>query len=309
MAANKLDETATRQFYMPENERDHNSRALANDHFANGTHIQDFDLQFALSRARRDFENLRAFRRTSGWAFDDPVGKEKISNAGKPVERSAIYPDSHILTFSVLAALVLFEGLANAYFFAGSSDLGLLGGWLQAITVSFVNVITAFFVIGYLCLRHLTNPQKRWSFFAAAAGLPIAIGFICVLNLAAAHYRDLLEVHAATLALGGTEITGELIAPIQSVFSNPFSFQTLEAYLLLTLGLTFAIIAAYKGRTFDDAIPGFGVVQRRAERSARELNRVVKKAAGGRKSPDEQIAEAQLLLMEMAEDFGSARPR
>ncbi|WP_421791237.1 hypothetical protein [Hyphobacterium sp.] len=309
MAANGLEETATRQFYKPENERDHGARSLASDHFANGTHIQDFDLQFALSRARRDFENLRAFRRTSGWAFDDPIGKETKGSAGKPIERSAIYPDSHILTFSVLAVLILFEGLANAYFFSSSSDLGLLGGWLQAITISFVNVISAFFVIGYLCLRHLTNPQKRWSFIAAAVGLPIAVTFIVILNLAAAHYRDLLEIHAASLALGGTEITGELIAPIQSVFANPFSFQTLDAYLLLTLGLTFAIIAAYKGRTFDDAIPGFGVVQRRAERSARELNRVVKKAAGGRNAPEEQIAEAQLLLMDMAEDFGSARPR
>lgn len=309
MTANDFNPTVGPQYYKPEDERDHRSRSLASEHFASGAHIQDFDLQFSLSRARRDFENLKAFRRTSGWAFDDPIGKEKSGNAGKPIERSAIYPDSHILTFSVLAILVLFEGLANAYFFAGSSDLGLLGGWLQAITVSFVNVITAFFVIGYLCLRHLTNPQKRWSFMAAAIGLPISVAFIAVLNLAAAHYRDLLEIHAATLAIGGAEVTGELIAPIQHLIAAPFSFQTLEAYLLLTLGLTFAIIAAYKGRTFDDAIPGFGVVQRRAERSTRELNRVVKKAAGGRNSPDEQIAEAQLLLMEMAEDFGSARPR
>jgi len=309
MALNELNETATRQFYKPENERDQRSRALASEHFSNGAHIQDFDLQFTLSRARRDFENLRAFRRTSGWAFDDPTGKEKSGNPGKPIERSAIYPDSHILTFSVLAALILFEGLANAYFFSGSSDLGLLGGCLQAITVSFVNVITAFFVIGYLCLRHLTNPQKRWSFAAALAGLPIGIAFVVVLNLAAAHYRDLLEIHSASLALGGSNVTGDLIAPIQHLMAAPFSFQTLEAYLLLTLGLTFGIIAAYKGRTFDDAIPGFGVVQRRAERSARELNRVVKKAAGGRNSPEEQIAEAQILLMDMAEDFGSARPR
>lgn len=309
MAANKINPVAGRQFYNPQSANSDRVHALDGDTFASGAHIQDFDLQFSLSRARRDFENLKAFRRTCGWAFDDPISKEKAETSGKAIERSAIYPDSHILTFSVLAALVLFEGLANAYFFAGSSDLGLLGGWLQAITVSFVNVITAFFVIGFLCLRHLTNPQKRWSFFAAAAGLPVAIAFIVVLNLAAAHYRDLLEIHAASLALGGTEVTGELIAPIQHLIADPFAFQTLEAYLLLTLGLTFAIIAAYKGRTFDDAIPGFGVVQRRAERSARELNRVVKKAAGGRNSPEEQIAEAQLLLMEMAEDFGSAQPR
>ncbi|MBL4544474.1 MAG: hypothetical protein JKP95_00655 [Oceanicaulis sp.] len=54
--------------------------------------------------------------------------------------------------------MVLVEGLINAYFFSKSSDLGLLGGWIQAITVAFTNVITAFFLIGFLGLRLLQNP-------------------------------------------------------------------------------------------------------------------------------------------------------
>ena len=60
----------------------------------------------ALAGARH--EDLLKFRRTWGGAFADPdLGAETST---KPIDRAAIYPTSHILHFSVLAALVLFEG-------------------------------------------------------------------------------------------------------------------------------------------------------------------------------------------------------
>lgn len=307
MALNVID-TGSRQFRDPqsaENTGRSEARATSRSRDAD---LRDHDLQFAISRARRAFANLKRFRRTSGWAFEDTGSDASKKSAGRPIERAAIYPDSHILHFSILAGLVLVEGLANAYFFSTGSDLGLLGGWLQAITVSFTNVIASFFIIGFLCMRHLMNPQKTWFFIPAAIGLPIGIAFIVVLNLAAAQYRDLLELNAATLALGGSGVTGEILAPVSAVFENPFNLQTLEAYLLLTLGLTFAAIAAFKGRTFDDAIPGYGVVQRKAEKAARELNRSLKRAAGSRQSSADQIEEGQALLMDMASDFAEDMP-
>lgn len=303
MAAN-IEDLGGRQFRNPPQGE---SRPESGHRFqvsrANNGERRDYDLQFAIARASRAFANLKLFRATHGWAHDAPAADADPAKAPQGIQRAAIYPDSHIMHFSILAALVLFEGLANAYFFSTGSDLGLLGGWLQAITVSFTNVIAAFFLVGFLCLRHLMNPKKLWFFIPAAIGLPIAIAFIVILNLAAAHYRDLLELNAATLAMGGADITGAILAPLPAVFENPFGLQTLEAYLLLTLGLTFAAIAAFKGRTFDDALPGYGVVQRNAERSARELNRTLKKAASGRLATDEQVFEAEELLMEMATDL------
>lgn len=307
MALNVID-TGSRQFRDPQSAESTGRSEARTTSRGRDADLRDHDLQFAISRAHRAFANLKRFRRTSGWAFEDNAGDASKKLAGRPIERAAIYPDSHILHFSILAGLVLVEGLANAYFFSTGSDLGLLGGWLQAITVSFTNVIASFFIIGFLCMRHLMNPQKTWFFIPAAIGLPIGIAFIVVLNLAAAQYRDLLELNAATLALGDAGVTGEILAPVAAVFENPFSLQTLEAYLLLTLGLTFAAIAAFKGRTFDDAIPGYGVVQRKAEKAARELNRSLKRAAGSRQSSADQIEEGQALLMDMASDFAEDMP-
>ena len=226
----------------------------------------------AYYRAAADFDAYIEFRKARG------------------LVRAAQYPDSHIMHFSVLAALVLFEGLANAYFFSKGSDLGLLGGWIQAITVAFTNVIAAFFLIGFLAVRGLSNPKRPYTFAAALVGLPIGVVAIVFLNFSAAHYRDLLELNAATLALGNVEETGQILTPVSRALSFEL-FETLEALLLFILGVTFAAIAAFKGATFDDPTIGYGTVQRRLERSSGELAAALKQmpwdsgssqSAGGR---------------------------
>lgn len=226
----------------------------------------------AIAGARH--EDLLKFRRTWGGAIEDPLYSATETDV-RPIDRAAVYPKSHILHFSVLASLVLFEGLANAYFFSAGSDLGLLGGWLQAITVSFTNVIAAFFLIGFLGLRHMSNPHKRIHGGLAAAGTLVGVLTLLALNLSAAHYRDLLEFNAATLAMGASDVTGLVLAPVSAAMADPFGIETLEALLLLILGTTFAIIAAFKGRTFDDAIPGYGGVTRRLETASGELEKAL----------------------------------
>ena len=266
----------------------------------------------AIARARR--EDLLKFRRTWGGAVEDPADSESVDEtrpanrpAVKPIDRAAVYPKSHILHFSVLATLVLFEGLANAYFFSKGSDLGLLGGWLQAITVSFTNVIAAFFLVGFIGLRHMSNRNKPVIAALAAVGVGLAVAALGLLNLTAAHYRDLLELNAATLALGGPETTGTVLTPVIEARTNPFNLQTLEALLLFVLGSTFAAIAAYKGRTFDDAIPGYGGVTRRLETASRDLEKALEtgwKDAKKLSGPElEELVEARALLDEICRDL------
>lgn len=264
----------------------------------------------ALASARHD--DLLKFRRTWGGAVEDPaLGTETTSI--KPIDRAAIYPKSHILHFSVLASLVLFEGLANAYFFSTGSDLGLLGGWLQAITVSFTNVIAAFFLIGFLGLRHMSNPHKRVNTGLAAIGMGLGVFVLLALNLSAAHYRDLLEFNAATLALGSSEMTGMVLSPVSEARTNPFAIETLEALLLLVLGTTFALIAAYKGRTFDDAIPGYGGVTRRLESAAADLEKALEAGWKDAKKLSqhelERLVEAKELHDEICRDLAGPTNR
>lgn len=234
----------------------------------------------AYYRASANFEAYLTFRQTRGRMFGGPLPRERW------IDRPASYPDSHIMHFSILAGMVLVEGLINAYFFSKSSDLGLLGGWIQAITVAFTNVIASFFLIGFLGLRLLQNPDRIFSFVAAVIGVPIIVGLVVFLNYTAAVYRDLLELNAAALALGdlataavqqGTVASAEdsILAPVTEALRFE-GIKTLEGLLLFILGVTFATIAAFKGATFDDRLIGYGVLQRRARSSLAHLSAVLK---------------------------------
>lgn len=225
-------------------------------------------LTYAYQRASSAFVAYMNFRDTRGSRFGETGDIE-------PIRRAPSYPDSHVMTFSILAALILFEGLANAYFFSKSSDLGLLGGWIQAITVASANVIASFFVIGFLGLRMLQNPHRPFSFAAAILFVPLTAAAVIFLNFTAAHYRDLLELHAATLALGDSAQTGEILAPVTRALTFA-PFETLEALLLFMLGVTFAIIAVFKGATFDDRLIGYGAVHRRLVNASSYLAAVLK---------------------------------
>jgi arginine exporter protein ArgO len=260
-------------------------------------------LTSAIATARGSLNDLLRFRRTWGATSSKDAPSESIL-------RASHYPDSHILHFSVLAALILAEGMANAYFFSTGSDLGLLGGWLQAITVSFTNVIAAFFLIGFLGLRHLSNPHRPINRILAIVGIAATSIALLALNLSAAHFRDLLELNAATLAMGGSDVTGDMLTPVTAARLNPFGFETLEALLLFVLGVTFACIAAYKGRTFDDAIPGYGGVSRQLAKDGDALERTL--VACWRKnekdsSPTEAAVqtEALVLLQKVRENLKS----
>ncbi len=236
-------------------------------------------LTYAYQRAASAFSAYLNFKDTRGSRFGESQGVA-------PILRAPAYPDSHIMTFSILAGLVLFEGLANAYFFSKGSDLGLLGGWIQAITVAFTNVIASFFIIGFLGLRMLQNPHRPFSFAAACVFVPVAVLLIGFLNFSAAHYRDLLEINAATLAMGDLAPTGEYLTPITRALTFA-PFETLEALLLFILGMTFAVIAAFKGATFDDRLIGYGAAHRRLVAASSHLAAVIKQLPASRLADDE----------------------
>ncbi len=242
-------------------------------------------LTYAYQRAGAAFVAYMNFKDTRGSRFGEDTGAE-------PIRRAPSYPDSHIMTFSILAGLILFEGLANAYFFSRGSDLGLLGGWIQAITVASANVIASFFVIGFLGLRMLQNPHRPFSFAAALVFVPLATLFIFFLNFCAAHYRDLLEINAVVLAQGGVSETGEMLTPVTRALTFA-PFETLEALLLFGLGVTFAIIAAFKGATFDDRLIGYGAAHRRLVNASSHLAAVLKQLPAQTGAVEGEIAPSR----------------
>lgn len=251
------------------------------------------ELRRVTTNAHHQSQNLEYFRRS----WDGAVRDENLDKV-KPIAIAPQYGKSHIMDFSLLALIILVEGLANAYFFSKASDLGLLGGWMQAITVSGTNVLAAFFLIGFVGLRLTTNPHRPARMVAGWALVAVTVVALYALNMSAAQYRDLLEIHALQLATGevapqemflsdhARQIAQAAAGPVDPLASNaaaassmgwgPFSLQTLEARLLFLLGMTFAVIAAYKGYSFSDPIMGYTKIADKTDKALQEMNRLTR---------------------------------
>ena len=190
-------------------------------------------------------------------------------STGKGIHYVSDHPQVRILNLSVIALLILFESAANAYFFAQQSEFGISGGIFQAAAVSLANVATSYFIIGFWGLRHAsiaTDPDKKmWDFdsrniIRAFGILAVIIGVIMVLlvNLSAAHYRNLLDLRAEGLAaptdftttfprffipkeVCDSILTSDIGQSIGGAATNamcrPFALHSLDAMELFALGL------------------------------------------------------------------------
>lgn len=174
----------------------------------------------------------------------------KKFRAAEHITRPAEMPSSRVFHFAIVAVVIVLESAANMYFFAQGSELGLLGGLLQALIVSLANVglavATGMFVLPYL------NHRRPSAVMLASFGLSMFVGFVLFFNLAASHYRDLLEV----------DFDGAMVQALPSLMRDPtaLSFNSLT---LLGVGLLAAGLGLYKGYTADDRYPGLGRAQRR----------------------------------------------
>jgi hypothetical protein len=177
------------------------------------------------------------------------------------IQREAIYPESKLFNWSIIIAICFAEAAANSVLFAKGSDLGLLGGLLQALIVAALNGIVMGGAMGYLAMRrrNLVDPLKRFSGYALAA-LILAINF--TFNLAVGHYR-------AELVIGS--LNPEKYA-FDSLLSNPLGLQDLEAWLLFFVGIAAFCVTSYEFYRLDDKYPGYGDVDRRLKENLANVN-------------------------------------
>ena len=178
------------------------------------------------------------------------------------LEEPAEYPESKIFHWSIVAAMVLVESIANSYFFAKGSDFGLIGGALQALMISVVNIFMALF--GKLPVSKPNHISLARKFFAGAGVLAYGF-FVLAFNLATAHYRALLEIDPITA----------LVETIPNLKQGPFDFDNFDAAILLFIGIIFAIAAVIKSYKADSFYPGHGPLDRR-HKAAEEEYRVAR---------------------------------
>jgi len=233
------------------------------------------------------------------------------------IAREPHYAASPVLGLGVLCALVIGETTVNGILFAGTSEQGLFGGWLEALVLAIANAGAAF-LIGYFAL-----PQLNRRSFAAKAGACVfvlaGIAAIFAINLFGAHYRDFRE-RAFNDAIATSRPTTKSAAPagavrqglaalparsanetkdaalpasgtksteadaLRRLVENPFRIEGFSSLFLLIIGLCAALIAAADGYKFDDPIPGYGRRHRSYRRAraatAATLRRAMHRARG-----------------------------
>jgi len=220
---------------------------------------------------------------------------------GRGVHYISSHPKVPMLQMSIIALMIIFESAANAYFFAKQSEFGLAGGIFQAAAVSLANVATSFFIVGYWGMRHISMPIDLENIFSrrnlyvlmGLVAIIVGLSLVFLVNLSAAHYRNILDMQAlgqelpANLptkvlphfivdpAVCEAILSSDLGKTIGSAATNamcrPFALHSLDAMVLFALGLAIAAFAAFEGRRLDSPFPGFSDSARGLERARSEL--------------------------------------
>ncbi|MGR9107729.1 MAG: hypothetical protein ACU843_12430 [Gammaproteobacteria bacterium] len=166
-------------------------------------------------------------------------------------DHDAEYPESVLYHYSLVFLILVAEALANGYFFARGSEFGMLGGISQALIVAVLNIVPAFLFAGMFCLRY-TNHVAFLKRAAAYCGLLLYLGWMGMFNLGIAHYREILSS-------GETVQVSEIL---DRLWTLPFVLADLNSWLLLAMGIFFALIAMIDGYKSDDPYPEYGRIQR-----------------------------------------------
>jgi hypothetical protein len=166
--------------------------------------------------------------------------------------RDASYPDSMLMAVLGATIILLGEGVANASLFAATSEFGLIGGWLDALSFALPNFGIAL-CIGLIGLRYAchVHPLKRYFGLVVTFGLG---SLVIAYNLWLAHYRELLTSAPASAR---SDAMPHLLA-------NPLQINDGDALVLLLVGLATSLLAMADGYLgFADKYVGYTAVDRR----------------------------------------------
>jgi hypothetical protein len=161
---------------------------------------------------------------------------------------------SGIATFLKIAFvffLFVVETYVNAVFLAKGSELGFIGGVVEALVFAILNVVVSFF-LGLLGVRQINSR----GFFRTLIGLLSIIfwlGFAIGLNLTLAHYREITGVIY-------DDAGGQVL---RRVVAAPLALSDIKSWLFFALGFVFAAAALIDGIFFTDPCPGYAALQKR----------------------------------------------
>ncbi|MFH2124128.1 MAG: hypothetical protein ABIJ50_11690 [Pseudomonadota bacterium] len=220
------------------------------DAFADLEASAEKEFQHYILQAQPELQKLRVEERRQLRDF-------KLFKAKNGLDRLASYPESRWFHAALVAIAILVECGANTYFFAAGSELGLLGGFLQAMLISAANVATSLYV-GRLALSNLHH-VNRLRVTAGGLGFSLWIVLICLYHLMVAHYRDMLSI----------DLEQAISSAMDRFITSPFHLESLDSVLVLVIGLVISIFALIEGYRFDDTYPGYGEEDRKYRQKQR----------------------------------------
>ncbi len=171
------------------------------------------------------------------------------------LSRDANYEDSSIWYFFILLVLIVVESLINNQMFQKGAITGFFGGFGIAFFISLINVFGAFLVGAFWA-------KLSWSIhqipkYFGYLGFGVWGMFTIYFNLFVGHTRSLFETgYQGELSEAGS-------AGLQNVLNSPFALTDFYSWLLIIIGIIFAILALFDGIRFDDVYPGYGRVHRK----------------------------------------------
>lgn len=203
---------------------------------------------------RRDTTNLHTAKLA---VRNSEIDLQKFKQS-HDLDRSARYPESRFLFFSIAFLLITVETAVNGYFFAKGHEMGMLGGGFVALIPSFLNVLTGYYLGNFGCrLAVHKHALKRYAGIFLCLALPLwCFGF----NLLIAHYRT------AMAGVIDSDMGDAAHVAILTFLTSPFGLEDIESWLLLITGCTFSLIATLDFWKMDDPYLGFGERTREHEK-------------------------------------------
>ena len=164
--------------------------------------------------------------------------------------------EDRALALLLLLVFVLLESILNGMFFAEGSEAGLIGGGVQALVLSILNVgVAALYALhGYPYLFHRRRELQ-------AAGVLATVAFVIWLvgvNLAIGHFRDLYVAGGGNVAMTGL---------LERLTTDPLLLDDARSLILVTLGIGLGLLSAIAAAATRDRYPGYTAVARDRERA------------------------------------------
>ncbi len=186
----------------------------------------------------------------------------RLFRAENQLDRMPNYPESMILHWAVIAVIVVCETVLNSFFLAQGQELGLVGGFISALIITFANVGMAL-IVGNWGIPQLFHVQPKRKVIGWAVGT-FYLFYLFALSLLVGHYRTELQSDPWAAAQRA----------IQSFRENPFELNDFNGWILVLISAIVGMIAMIKFFTADDPYPGYGEKDRKMKKKQRDYDQL-----------------------------------